>query len=168
MKNIGNPKDLYIPISDIRYRINDKMENNNYNNWGMWGRRHLRMSFGQKGWLRPMVLNILEKGPMNGVEIMNKIGEMSHGWWKPSPGSVYPLLQTLSDEKLIKKLPDGKYELTDKYKKEFGSSDETENILTNMESEIYYLKDLSQTNKTEFNKYKNKINKLKNEFSQLK
>ena len=33
---------------------------------------------------------------------------------RPSPGSVYPMLKKMVEEKLITKLEDGKYELTDK------------------------------------------------------
>ena len=37
---------------------------------------------------------------------------MTRGRWRPSPGSVYPLLEDLSTEKLVKKRDDGRYELT--------------------------------------------------------
>ena len=70
--------------------------------WGMHRRRGLRM------W----VLNLLMRGPKNGAEIMNAIEEMSQGWWRPSPGSIYPLLDSLVQESLIAKRADGRYELT--------------------------------------------------------
>ncbi len=69
--------------------------------WGMHRRRGLRM------W----VLNLLMRGPKNGAEIMNAIEEMSQGWWRPSPGSIYPLLDSLAQEGLITKRSDGRYEL---------------------------------------------------------
>jgi DNA-binding PadR family transcriptional regulator len=39
---------------------------------------------------------------MNGYQIIQEIGERSGGVWRPSPGSVYPALQQLEDEGLIK------------------------------------------------------------------
>ena len=70
--------------------------------WGMHRRRGLRM------W----VLGILVRGPKNGAEIMDSIEEMSQGWWRPSPGSIYPLLDALVQEGLAAKRDDGRYELT--------------------------------------------------------
>jgi DNA-binding PadR family transcriptional regulator len=144
------------------------MEKDSIKDWSSSARSHWRTSFGKKGWLRPMVLGIIEREPMNGVELINRISEMSHGWWKPSPGSLYPLLQALCEEKILKKRGNGKYELTDKYKKEFGSNDETENILINIESEITYLEELSQSDKKGFERYKKKISELKEKLSGLK
>ena len=62
--------------------------------------------------LRVWVLQLLERGPMNGAEIMEEMDRMTMGWWRPSPGSIYPLLDQLSQEKLVRKRDDGKYELT--------------------------------------------------------
>ncbi len=144
------------------------MEKDNIKDWGNCARSHWRMSFGKKGWLRPTVLGMIEKEPMNGIELINRISEISHGWWKPSPGSIYPLLQALCEEKIVKKRSDGKYELTEKYKKEFGSDDETENLLMNIESELSYLEELSQSDKKELEKYKGKIAQIKDRLSKLK
>lgn len=144
------------------------MENDRFGHWGDFSRMHWRMSYGKKGWMRPLVLRMLETEPLNGIELINKISERSHGWWKPSPGSIYPLLQSLTEEKLIKKRNDGKYELTEKYKKEFGLGDETENVLTNIESDISYLEELSQSDKKGFDKHKKKIEEIKKRLSSLK
>ena len=38
---------------------------------------------------------------MHGYEMIQEIGERSGGYWRPSPGSVYPTLQLLADEGLI-------------------------------------------------------------------
>ncbi len=70
--------------------------------WGMHRRRGLRM------W----VLSLLARGPKNGAEIMNAIEEMSQGWWRPSPGSIYPLLESLVQEGSLARREDGRYELT--------------------------------------------------------
>ena len=70
--------------------------------WGMHRRRGLRM------W----VVSLLARAPKNGAEIMNAIEDMSQGWWRPSPGSIYPLLESLVQEGTIVRREDGRYELT--------------------------------------------------------
>jgi DNA-binding PadR family transcriptional regulator len=45
-----------------------------------------------KGFLRYTVLRLLKDQAMSGSEIMNAIEEQTHKRWRPSPGSVYPLL----------------------------------------------------------------------------
>ncbi|QKJ18717.1 PadR family transcriptional regulator [Microbacterium hominis] len=54
-----------------------------------------------RGDVRAAVLALLLEGPMHGYQIIREIEERSGGVWKPSPGSVYPTLQMLSDEGLI-------------------------------------------------------------------
>jgi len=58
------------------------------------------------------VLSLLARGPKNGAEIMNAIEEMSQGWWRPSPGSIDPLLGSPVQDGLIVKRDDGRYDLT--------------------------------------------------------
>jgi len=47
------------------------------------------------------LLSLLMEKPHHGNEIMKAIEIMSKGTWKPSPGSVYPLLKKLEDDELI-------------------------------------------------------------------
>jgi DNA-binding PadR family transcriptional regulator len=47
------------------------------------------------------VLLLLAETPRNGYQIIQELGERSRGVWKPSPGSVYPVLQQLEDEGLV-------------------------------------------------------------------
>lgn len=54
-----------------------------------------------RGDVRSAVLSLLAEQPMHGYQIIREIEERSGGSWKPSPGSVYPTLQLLSDEGLI-------------------------------------------------------------------
>ena len=58
-----------------------------------------------KGFLRYYVLKLLKEKPMSGSEIMEEIGKETGGRWKPSPGSVYPLLAWLQDNDYIKAPP---------------------------------------------------------------
>ena len=54
-----------------------------------------------RGDVRAATLSLLAEGPLNGYQIIQKIGERSGGVWRPSSGSVYPGLQLLEDEGLI-------------------------------------------------------------------
>ena len=54
-----------------------------------------------KGDVRSAVLALLAEKPMHGYQIIREIEDRSGGSWKPSPGSVYPTLQLLTDEGLI-------------------------------------------------------------------
>ena len=69
-----------------------------------------------KGFIRYHVLEALNEKPMSGSELMEEIEKHTGGFWKPSPGSVYPLLAWLQDNEYIRELPaeNGlkRYELT--------------------------------------------------------
>ncbi|MFE0021574.1 PadR family transcriptional regulator [Amycolatopsis sp. NPDC059021] len=70
----------------------------------------------RRGDVRAAILALLAEQPRHGYEIIREIGERSGGFWKPSPGSVYPTLQMLADEGLVlSKDEHGKklFELTD-------------------------------------------------------
>jgi len=55
-----------------------------------------------KGFLRYQVLKLLNEKPMSGSEIMSEIEKQTNGYWKPSPGSIYPLLAWLQDKGYIR------------------------------------------------------------------
>jgi DNA-binding PadR family transcriptional regulator len=70
----------------------------------------------RRGDVRAAALALLSEGPQNGYQIIQQIAERSGGVWRPSPGSVYPALQQLEDEGLIRSVErDGRrsFELTD-------------------------------------------------------
>jgi DNA-binding PadR family transcriptional regulator len=121
------------------------------------------------GGLRIWIIHVLdEQGPKNGVELMdavqshyiglNKPGHKRHRHSKrPSPGSLYPMLKKMVDEKLIKKMEDGRYELTNKgqeksYKifRHFHGKHSNlgisaiENTLKEMDNNIAYLENLKK------------------------
>lgn len=54
-----------------------------------------------RGDVRAAILGLLAEEPMHGYQIISEIEKRSAGAWKPSPGSVYPTLQLLSDEGVI-------------------------------------------------------------------
>jgi DNA-binding PadR family transcriptional regulator len=114
-----------------------------------WGSKHRRG-------LRVWVLQLLERGPMNGAEIMEQMDRMTMGWWRPSPGSIYPLLDQLVEEKLVLKREDGRYEVTDSARRGpdwardwMGRGPRTpQDALAETESYIAFLEDVGQTGKS--------------------
>jgi DNA-binding PadR family transcriptional regulator len=56
----------------------------------------------RRGDIRTAALLLLAEEPRNGYQIMQEVEERSEGSWRPSPGSVYPALQQLEDEGLIR------------------------------------------------------------------
>lgn len=88
------------------------------------GRRHRSFGpgygFGRRagrGDIRAAILVLLAEQPMHGYQIIQELAERTGGVWRPSPGSVYPTLQQLEDEDLVRETASesGKrvYELTD-------------------------------------------------------
>lgn len=54
-----------------------------------------------RGDVRLAIVTLLNEGPMHGYQIIQEIEKRSGGSWKPSPGSVYPTLQLLTDEGVV-------------------------------------------------------------------
>ncbi len=69
--------------------------------WPRDGRRQRR------GDVRAAVLVLLEEKPSNGYQLIQELTERSHETWRPSPGSIYPVLQQLEDEGLVQTLASG-------------------------------------------------------------
>jgi DNA-binding PadR family transcriptional regulator len=79
-----------------------------------------------RGDIRAAILALLVEEPMHGYQIIQELTERTGGVWRPSPGSVYPTLQQLEDEELVREsAPEsGKrvYELTDAGREQAASS----------------------------------------------
>jgi DNA-binding PadR family transcriptional regulator len=79
----------------------------------MFGRGGPRVG---RGDVRTALLVLLAEEPMHGYQMIRELGERSGGAWRPSPGSVYPTLQQLEDEGLVRvETTDGRriFHLTD-------------------------------------------------------
>jgi Predicted transcriptional regulators len=124
-----------------------------------------------RGMLRRWVLNSLRAGPKNGAEIINDIETLTFGWWRPSPGSIYPLLENLVKEGIVRKREDGRYELTEKGKSEvgyffgfhfprFGEPRTIDEMLNEINSYVQYMEDLAVSNKEVISEYKEKIKEI--------
>jgi DNA-binding PadR family transcriptional regulator len=55
--------------------------------------------------VRAAILSLLSEKPLNGYQIMQELEQRSRGSWRPSPGAVYPALQQLEDEGLVRAEP---------------------------------------------------------------
>ena len=69
--------------------------------------------------LHHLALILLKSGPMSGSELTEKIEEYTE--WRPSPGSMYPLLSNLQERGMIEPHEDGatgikRFTLTEKGK----------------------------------------------------
>ena len=65
-----------------------------------------------RGFSRYFILELLQKKPHTGKEIIDYAVKESDGKWKPSPGLIYRLLGRLLDENLIEETKDGKYKVS--------------------------------------------------------
>ena len=62
------------------------------------GRRNMKWKIFERGDLKFVILRLVSSRPMHGYEVMKALEEESKGYYRPSPGSVYPTLQMLEDE----------------------------------------------------------------------
>ena len=126
--------------------------------WMMHRKRGLKMA----------IVSMLSSSPKNGVELMDEIERMTQGWWRPSPGSVYPLLERMADEGTIRKRDDGKYELTPKANAElevsfgsrFRSPRTTEGLVSELQSLVLYAEDLAKVKPDEVAGQREKLRDL--------
>tara|TARA_B110000014_G_scaffold8092_1_gene5787 strand:- start:123 stop:623 length:501 start_codon:yes stop_codon:yes gene_type:complete len=82
-----------------------------------------------RGFSRYYILELLDKKPHTGKEIIDNAVKESGGKWKPSPGLIYPLLGRLLDEKLIEETKDGKYKVSKTGKTTLADIDEFNNVV---------------------------------------
>ena len=133
--------------------------------WMMHRKRGLRMA----------VVHMLSASPKNGAELMDEMEKMTQGWWRPSPGSIYPLLEQLTNEGMVRKRDDGRYELTEKAGEElewsFGPSFRKKPSLDEMFGEISgfvsYIEDLKKTDPKAAAEYSQRMKELSERLSKL-
>src|SRR5258707_10198192 len=72
---------------------------------GHGGRRHSHEAWEgrrrggrmRRGDIRTAVLVVLAEEPGHGYDVIQRLEEHTGGAWRPSPGSIYPMLQLLED-----------------------------------------------------------------------
>ena len=120
---------------------------------------------------------MLDAGPKNGADIISEVERASMGWWRPSPGSVYPLLEEMVQDGLVTRREDGTYEITNKGKDEMYWTHgpwrhshrpvTVEAMLNEIESYISYFEDIARSDKTKIGGYTNRIKAIKQRFTSL-
>ncbi len=75
-----------------------------------------------------MILRLLENSEMSGTDLMRLMEERTGGVWRPSPGSVYPLLASLEHHGMIQAVR------TDGRSKIYAITDRGLNVLKNVRS----------------------------------
>ncbi|MCT9929351.1 PadR family transcriptional regulator [Planotetraspora sp. A-T 1434] len=81
----------------------------------------------RRGDVRVALLALLSEEPRNGYQMIEEISRRSGGIWRPSPGSVYPALQQLEDEGLVRSEESGgsrTYRLTEEGRRHADASAE--------------------------------------------
>lgn len=78
--------------------------------------RHGSRGRARRGEARYILLDVLRDGPKHGYEMIKTLEERSSGQYIPSPGTVYPTLQYLEDQGLVRAEQDAErrvYQLTE-------------------------------------------------------
>lgn len=136
--------------------------------FGFPGRSHRRG-------LRGIVIVLLARGPKNGAELIAEVERVTMGHWRPSPGSMYPLLDELVSSGAIQKRPDGRYEATAKSRDEFSffrgwmaSPRTPEEMLREIAGFVSYLEDLSTTDpQGEWKRHRDELRTLAQRLEQI-
>jgi DNA-binding PadR family transcriptional regulator len=92
--------------------------------WGFNPGRHRVFETGE---VRLAILSLLAEGPKHGYQLMKEMQERSGGFYRASAGTVYPTLQQLEDEGLVRaEMINGRrvYALTDEGRKELDADPE--------------------------------------------
>jgi DNA-binding PadR family transcriptional regulator len=87
-----------------------------------------RQRFFETGEVRLAILSLLAEGPKHGYQLMKEMQDRSGGFYRASAGSVYPTLQQLEDEGLVRAETVGGrrvYQLTDEGRKELEADPDT-------------------------------------------
>jgi DNA-binding PadR family transcriptional regulator len=128
-----------------------------------------RFAMHKRRGLRNMVVYLLSSSPKNGVELMDGVEAITRGWWRPTAGSIYPLLEKMAEEGTIRKKPDdGRYELTARAKNEanvtFGPSfrkpHSVDDMLSEMNSFVSNMEDLKSTRRENLEPHGDKMKSL--------
>ncbi|MCI4318541.1 MAG: PadR family transcriptional regulator [Thermoplasmata archaeon] len=105
---------------------------------------------------------------------MDDIEGMSQGWWRPSPGSIYPMLEDMVTDGLIEKLPDGRYQLSEKSKDAVGfplfgarSPRTVSEVLSELRGYVAYLEDVGRTDPSRLTTERAKLDELAQRLSAL-
>lgn len=129
----------------------------------------------RKRGLPHMIVYLLGSSPKNGVELMDGVESITRGWWRPTPGSIYPLLKEMTDQGLLKKLEDGRYELTPKGRDQMqgffgprrGTPQPIGDVVNQMHSFVSYMEDVKSSQIKDIEPHRSKLRELAERLSEL-
>jgi DNA-binding PadR family transcriptional regulator len=129
----------------------------------------------RKRGLPHMIVYLLGSSPKNGVELMDGVESITRGWWRPTPGSIYPLLKEMTDQGILKKLDDGRYELTEKGRAQmrgpfgppFARPRSTGDVVSQMHSFVSYMEDVKTSQADELEPHRGRLRELAKRLSEL-
>jgi DNA-binding PadR family transcriptional regulator len=130
----------------------------------------------RKRGLRMAIVTMLASSPKNGVELMDEIERMTQGWWRPSPGSVYPVLEQLTKDGMVKKRDDGRYELTAKASDElegsfghaFGRRERSvDEMFDEVSGLVSYMEELVKSDPEKLKEYREELRALAERISKM-
>ncbi|MGC8631064.1 MAG: PadR family transcriptional regulator [Thermoprotei archaeon] len=121
--------------------------------------------------LRWWILSALTEGPKNGAEVAGWIEARSDGLWRPSPGSLYPMLAQLCEEGLIKKCEDSKYRMIvgagPSFWRVVSSPMNLETAVNEVESYASYIEDMQKLDSSKIQLYRERIKKVAERLAQI-
>ncbi len=134
-----------------------------------------RFAMHRKRGLRNMVVYLLSASPKNGVELMDGVESITRGWWRPTAGSIYPLLKDMADQGIVAKREDGRYELTAKARSQadltFGPRHRrprtVEEVVDEMHSFVAYMEDVKGTQGGALEPHMDRLRRLAERLSDL-
>lgn len=123
--------------------------------------------------LKAIVLDLLSESPLRGSEIMSLMEQRTLGRWKPSPGSIYPLLSDLETNGLATRGKDGKYSLSDLGRQEiiyykdlmrnFSRPTTTQEMIAEMDSYLSFFEDIKES----LNPYRKDLERIHDRMEKL-
>lgn len=120
-----------------------------------------------------MVYAVLSRGSQTGAELIDEIERLTRGWWRPSPGSIYPLLDQMAQDGVIRKREDGRFELVPSQRGfegwPFGrpSPRNAEEAVQELGGLVSYLEDLGSTRKEELASAKERLREVATRLGRL-
>ena len=90
----------------------------------------------KRGFLWVTILRLYDSNPtLNGTDIKEKINEMHHLNWDPSPGSIYPVLKHLVEDGLITLVDEN-----DKKNKDYKLTERGSKLLVSLQNDVFAFK----------------------------
>ncbi len=138
---------------------------------GEVGRRLTAWPFGfglkQKRGLKSLVLYALYGSDLNGVELIREVQRLTSGLWRPTAGSMYPLLRGFQEQGIIQWTTDERYKLAAEVRAEFEAAFRLEAdvpaidfMVTAMQRYASYMEDVKSTGREDLRPHRARLKEL--------